>query len=50
VDSPEKAVVYKNRFGVDGVMIGRAASEYPWIFREIKTFYCPEEHLPPPKY
>lgn len=38
IDSPEKAVDYKNRFGVDGVMIGRAAIGYPWIFREIKHY------------
>lgn len=38
IDSPEKAVEYKNRFGVDGVMIGRAAIGYPWIFREIKQY------------
>ncbi|MFN5942251.1 MAG: tRNA dihydrouridine synthase, partial [Bacteroidota bacterium] len=34
IDSPEKALAYKNRYGVDGVMIGRAAIGYPWIFRE----------------
>ncbi|MEZ4936532.1 MAG: tRNA dihydrouridine synthase DusB [Crocinitomicaceae bacterium] len=38
IDSPQKAVEYKNRYGVDGVMIGRAAIGYPWIFREIKHF------------
>jgi len=38
IDSPEKAIEYKNRFGVDGVMIGRAAIGYPWIFREIKHY------------
>ena len=38
IDSPEKALEYKNRYGVDGVMIGRAAIGYPWIFNEIKYF------------
>lgn len=38
IDSPQKAFEYKNRYGVDGVMIGRAAIGYPWIFREIKHF------------
>jgi nifR3 family TIM-barrel protein len=38
IDSPEKAMEYKNRYGVDGVMIGRAAIGYPWIFNEIKHF------------
>ena len=38
IDSAEKAIEYKNRYGVDGVMIGRAAIGYPWIFNEIKHF------------
>jgi tRNA-dihydrouridine synthase B len=38
IDSPQKALEYKNRYGVDGVMIGRAAIGYPWIFQEIKHF------------
>lgn len=48
IDSPEKAVEYKNRYGVDGVMIGRAAIGYPWIFREIKHYIKTGEILPPP--
>ncbi len=48
VDSPQKALEYRNRFGVDGIMIGRAAIGYPWIFREIKHFFeTGEEMLPP---
>jgi nifR3 family TIM-barrel protein len=38
IDSPQKALEYKNRYGVDGIMIGRAAIGYPWIFDEIKHF------------
>ncbi|HEY4336918.1 MAG TPA: tRNA dihydrouridine synthase DusB [Puia sp.] len=38
IDSAEKAAEYTNRYGVDGIMIGRAAIGYPWIFREIKHF------------
>jgi nifR3 family TIM-barrel protein len=38
IDSPQKALEYKNRYGVDGIMIGRAAIGYPWIFAEIKHF------------
>ncbi len=38
VDSPQKALEMKNRYGVDGVMIGRASIGSPWIFNEIKTF------------
>lgn len=48
IDSPQKAVEYKNRYGVDGIMIGRAAIGYPWIFREIKHFVSTGELLPPP--
>ncbi len=48
IDSPEKALEYYNRYGVDGVMIGRAAIGYPWIFNEIKHFLATGEHLPAP--
>lgn len=48
IDSPEKALEYKNRYGVDGIMIGRAAIGYPWIFNEIKFFLETGNHLPPP--
>jgi nifR3 family TIM-barrel protein len=48
IDSPEKALEYKNRYGVDGVMIGRAAIGYPWIFREIKHYLATGETLAPP--
>lgn len=48
IDSPEKALEYKNRYGVDGIMIGRAAIGYPWIFNEIKHFLKTGEHLAPP--
>lgn len=48
IDSPQKAVEYKNRYGVDGIMIGRAAIGYPWIFREIKHFIATGEILPSP--
>ena len=48
IDTPEKALEYRNRYGVDGHMIGRAAIGYPWIFDEIKHFFKTGEHLPPP--
>ena len=48
IDGPEKALEYKNRFGVDGIMIGRAAIGYPWIFREIKHYLDKGVHLHPP--
>jgi tRNA-dihydrouridine synthase B len=46
VDSPEKAVAMKNKYGVDGVMIGRASIGNPWIFNEVKHFMKTGEHLP----
>ncbi len=48
IDSPEKAWDYRHRYGVDGIMIGRAAIGYPWIFREIKHYFATGEKLPPP--
>lgn len=48
IDSPQKAVEYKNRYGVDGVMIGRAAIGYPWVFREIKHYIKEGVLLDPP--
>src|SRR6195952_5335025 len=48
IDSPQKAVEYKNRYGVDGIMIGRAAIGYPWIFREIKHYIETGSLLPSP--
>ncbi|WP_353717647.1 tRNA dihydrouridine synthase DusB [Dyadobacter sp. 676] len=48
VDTPEKALEYKNRYGVDGIMIGRATIGNPWIFNEIKHYLKTGEKLPPP--
>ena len=48
IDSPEKAEEYRNKYGVDGIMIGRAAIGYPWIFKEIKHYFETGEHLPEP--
>jgi len=48
IDSPEKALEYKNKYEVDGIMIGRAAIGYPWIFNDIKHFMATGEHLEKP--
>lgn len=48
VDTPQRALEYRNRYGTDGIMIGRASIGYPWIFREIKHFFATGELLPPP--
>jgi len=48
IDSPQKAKEYRDRYGVDGIMIGRGAIGYPWIFREIKHYFATGEILDPP--
>jgi tRNA-dihydrouridine synthase B len=48
VDSPEKALEMKNRYHVDGIMIGRAAIGNPWFFNEVKHYFKTGEKLPPP--
>lgn len=50
IDSPQKALEYKNRYGVDGIMIGRASIGYPWIFREIKHYMNTGHELAPPSF
>ncbi|UXP33495.1 tRNA dihydrouridine synthase DusB [Reichenbachiella agarivorans] len=50
IDSPEKAKEYKDTYGVDGIMIGRAAIGYPWIFNEIKHYLATGEKLAPPTF
>ena len=48
VDSPEKAKEKKDIYGVDGIMIGRGAIGYPWIFNEIKHYLKTGVHLAKP--
>lgn len=48
IDTPQKALEYKNKYGVDGIMIGRASIGHPWIFNEIKHYMATGEILPPP--
>lgn len=50
IDSGPKAVEYKNRYGVDGVMIGRATIGNPWFFKEVKHYIKTGETLPPPSF
>lgn len=50
VSTPEIALEKKNKYGVDGIMIGRASIGYPWIFREIKHYLATGEHLAPPTF
>lgn len=47
VSGPEVAEDYRKRFGVDGIMIGRAAIGNPWVFRDIKHYFKTGNILPP---
>ena len=38
IDSPQKALKYKNKYGVDGIMIGRASIGNPWFFNQVKHY------------
>lgn len=48
VSSPEIALDFKEKYEVDGIMIGRASIGYPWIFNEIKHFFKTGTKLDPP--
>jgi tRNA-dihydrouridine synthase B len=48
IDSPEKALEYRTRYGVDGLMIGRASIGNPWIFEQIKHYFDTGVILPAP--
>ena len=48
IDSAEKVLKVRDRYGVDGVMIGRAAIGYPWVFNEIKHYMETGSHMAPP--
>ena len=48
VDTPERAMEMRDKYGLDGAMIGRASIGYPWFFKEVKHYFKTGEHLPPP--
>jgi nifR3 family TIM-barrel protein len=48
VDSPEKAKLMRDEFGLDGAMIGRASIGNPWFFAQVKHFFKTGEHLESP--
>ncbi|HXB40564.1 MAG TPA: tRNA dihydrouridine synthase DusB [Bacteroidia bacterium] len=48
IETPEQVKAMKDKFGVDGVMIGRASIGYPWVFNEIKHFLKTGRHLSKP--
>ncbi len=48
IDSPEKAALMRDKFGLDGAMIGRASIGNPWFFANVKHFFKTGEHLTSP--
>lgn len=48
VNSPEKAKEMRDKYGLDGAMIGRASIGNPWFFKQVKHFFDTGEHLPLP--
>jgi len=48
VDSPERAVEMRDRFGLDGAMIGRASIGNPWFFNQVKYYFEKGTHCNPP--
>ena len=48
VNSPQKAIEMRDKFGLDGAMIGRASIGNPWFFNQVKHFFKTGEHLPKP--
>ncbi len=48
VNTPERAMEMRDKFGLDGAMIGRASIGYPWFFREVKHYFETGEKLAPP--
>jgi len=48
ISSPEKAMEMRDKYGLDGAMIGRATIGYPWFFKEVKHYFKTGEHLAPP--
>lgn len=48
VNSPEKALLMRDKYGLDGAMIGRASIGNPWFFADVKHYFKTGEHLPSP--
>ncbi len=48
VNTPERAVEMRDKYGLDGAMIGRASIGNPWFFNQVKHYFKTGEHLPPP--
>ncbi len=48
VNTPEKALEMRDKYGLDGAMIGRASIGYPWFFKEVKYYLKTGKYLAPP--
>ena len=48
VNSPEKAKLMRDEYGLDGAMIGRASIGNPWFFNQVKEFFKTGQHLKKP--
>lgn len=48
VNSPERAMEMRDKYGLDGAMIGRASIGYPWFFKEVKHYFKTGTHCDPP--
>ena len=48
VNTPERAIEMRDKYGLDGAMIGRASIGNPWFFNQVKHFFKTKTHLPEP--
>jgi nifR3 family TIM-barrel protein len=47
INTPERAMLIRDKYGLDGAMVGRASIGNPWFFNQVKHFFKTGEHLPP---
>lgn len=47
INTPEKAMLIRDDYGLDGAMIGRASIGNPWFFKQVKHYFKTGEHLAP---
>lgn len=48
INTPEKALLIRDKYGLDGAMIGRASIGNPWFFNQVKCYLKTGSHLPQP--
>ena len=47
INTPERAMLIRDKYGLDGAMVGRASIGNPWFFNQVKHFFKTGKHLPP---